>query len=134
MDRTRSSAITIFEGGVPEGGGPGPRSYMDVSMSVKRTSSRAKSVRKALGEDEDESIVVGGRGAGGRGFSGRFSTSWKPRPSSFMITSNSTRAGGGGGGEEEDEEGGQSSSISSSAEEKLSLPDGGSSGRGEWCR
>ena len=61
----------ILDGGAPDGAGQGPRSYMDVSMSVKRTSSRAKSVRKEPGEDEE-----GGRGggAGGGGFSNLLST------------------------------------------------------------
>lgn len=73
IDRTRSSAITtgaILDGGAPNEGGQGPRSYMDVSMSVKRTSSRAKSVRKEPGEDGE-----GGRGGGGEGFSNLLSTS-----------------------------------------------------------
>lgn len=146
-----------FEGAVPEDEVQGSKSYMEVSMSAKRMSSRARSVRKPEDEAEGEvlmSRLVGGRVSGALGTAERSSGSGT-RPSSFglqgLLQSLESKAPefklGGHNGSWRDtvrDEGevapgadvvvgkgeGQSSSISSRAEEKLSLAtDEGSLGR-----
>lgn len=146
-----------FEGAVPEDEVQGSKSYMEVSMSAKRMSSRARSVRKPEDEAEGEvlmSRLLGGRVSGVLGTAERSSGSGTS-PSSFglqgLLQSLESKAPdfklGGHNGIWRDtvrDEGevapgadvvvgkgeGQSSSISSRAEEKLSLAtDEGSLGR-----
>lgn len=147
-----------FEGAAPEDEVQGSKSYMEVSMSAKRMSSRARSVRKP--EDEAEGEVLMSRLLGGR-VSGAFGTTERSSgsgtsPSSFglqgLLQSLESKAPefklGGHNGIWKDtvrdevrevapgadvvagKGEGQSSSISSRAEEKLSLAiDEGSLGR-----
>lgn len=146
-----------FEGAVPEDEVQGSKSYIEVSMSAKRMSSRARSVRKPEDEAEGEvlmSRLLGGRVSGALGSAERSSGSGTS-PSSFglqgLLQSLESKAPefklGGHNGIWRDtvrDEGevapgadvvvgkgeGQSSSISSRAEEKLSLAtDEGSLGR-----
>lgn len=142
-----SSAVTMgasFDGAAPEDEVQGSKSYMEVSMSAKRMSSRARSVRKPEDEADREvlmSRLLGGRVSGALGTAERSSASGTS-PSSFglqgLLQSLESKApefklGGHNWiwrGEGEVAPGadaavgkgeGQSSSISSRAEEKLSL-------------
>lgn len=57
----RSSAVTtgnILDGEAPAAEVHGSKSYMEVSMSAKRISSRARSVRKPEEEDEDGKVLM----------------------------------------------------------------------------
>lgn len=57
----RSSAVTTGEsldGEAPAAEVHGSKSYMEVSMSAKRISSRARSVRKPEEEDEDGKVLM----------------------------------------------------------------------------
>lgn len=57
----RSSAVTTgdsLDGEAPAAEVHGSKSYMEVSMSAKRISSRARSVRKPEEEDEDGKVLM----------------------------------------------------------------------------
>lgn len=144
-----------FEGAVHEDEVQGSKSYMEVSMSAKRMSSRARSVRKP--EDEAEVLIsrlLGGKVSGALGTAERSSGSGtspsnferQGLPQSLESKAPEFKLGGHNGiwrdtARDEGEVApdtdivvgkgeGQSSSISSRAEEKLSLAtDEGSLGR-----
>lgn len=153
-----------FDGAAPEDEVQGSKSYMEVSMSAKRMSSRARSVRNPEDEADGEvlmSRLLGGRVSGVLGTAERSSASGTS-PSSFglqgLLQSLESKApefklgGHNWRGEGEVAPGadvavgkgeGQSSSISSRAEEKLSLATdgesldvgaGGASGEGDVQR
>lgn len=110
----RSSADTgaIFEAG-PEADVQGSKSYMDVSMSANRMSSRVKSVRNPVDVviskfPGRESISFGSSGFGPPG---------APEPPRELSGAAAAAPG--------EVDVGQSSSISSRAEEKLSFSGGG---------
>lgn len=140
-----------FDGAAPEDEVQGSKSYMEVSMSAKRMSSRARSVRKPEDEAEGEvlmSRLLGGRVSGALG-AAELSSGSGTSPPSFglqgLLQSLESKAPefklGGNSGiwrvnvRDEREVApdtdvavgkgeGQSSSISSRAEEKLSLVTG----------
>lgn len=76
-----------FEGAAPEDEVQGSKSYMEVSMSANRMSSRARSVRKPEDEAEGEvlmSRLLGGRVSGALG-AAELSTGSGTSPSSFGL-------------------------------------------------